>query len=420
MWYRRGYEVQGVKLQRQRGCIYLTNTIYQIPSTQYSLLNTQYPILNTNMKYYLIAGERSGDLHAANLVRALKDQDRNAEFRGMGGDYMEREGVALAVHYEQWAMMGFVEVVLGFTKVLKYYSAVKKDLLDFGADVLILVDFGGFNMRMARFAKARGISVHYYIPPKVWAWNQKRGHTLKKYVDQLYAILPFEVDFFKKFGWDIHYVGNPLLDEIEKFRPNPQFHETNGLTKDMIIALLPGSRKQEVTKMLDTMIGIVAQYKQVQFVIAGVRNLDPLLYEKAEKLSIKVVFEQTYDLLHHASAAIVTSGTATLEVALFDVPQVVVYKTSEISYRIAKRLIRVPHISLVNLIAGKEVVKELIQEKYQVNNLTAELNAMLAYARRKDEISEGYRLVRERLGDKKASDETARLIVGFLAKQKEK
>src|SRR5690606_9017961 len=165
---------------------------------------------------------------------------------------------------------------------------------------------------------------------------------------------------------------------------------------------------------------LVAQYKQVQFVIAGVRNLDPLLYEKAEKLSIKVVFEQTYDLLHHASAAIVTSGTATLEVALFDVPQVVVYKTSEISYRIAKRLIRVPHISLVNLIAGKEVVKELIQEKYQVNNLTAELNAMLAYARRKDEISEGYRLVRERLGDKKASDETARLIVGFLAKQKEK
>src|SRR5690606_19391303 len=291
------------------------------------------------MKYYFIAGERSGDLHAANLMRSIKGMDTHAKFRGMGGDYMEEEGLSSAVHYDQLALMGFLEVVWGFQKILKNLSLIKKDLLDYRPDALILVDYGGFNMKMANFAKVKGISVHYYIPPKVWAWNQKRGHTLKKYVDQLYAILPFEVDFFKKFGWDIHYVGNPLLDEIEKFRPNPQFHETNGLTKDMIIALLPGSRKQEVTKMLDTMIGIVAQYKQVQFVIAGVRNLDPLLYEKAEKLSIKVVFEQTYDLLHHASAAIVTSGTATLEVALFDVPQVVVYKTSEISYRIAKRLI---------------------------------------------------------------------------------
>lgn len=366
------------------------------------------------MKYYLIAGERSGDLHAANLIHFIKKLDPHASFRGMGGDYMEAEGLSSAVHYDKLAVMGFVEVVMGFRKVLKTFSLIKKDLLKFEPDALILVDYGGFNMKIAKFAKAKGISVHYYIPPKVWAWNQKRAYKLKKNVDYLYSILPFEKDFFKKFDWDIHYVGNPLLDEIAKFSPHEFFHQKNEINYNPIIALLPGSRKQEVDKMLDVMLEVVPQYQHSQFIIAGVRNLDPAVYQKANSAGIKVVYDQTYDLLYHANAAIVTSGTATLETALFRVPQVVVYKTSSISYHIAKHLIRVPFISLVNLIADREVVKELIQEDYSVANVKSELNAMLGYADRKREIMEGYAEVREKLGEGKASDETAKLIVASL------
>jgi len=364
------------------------------------------------MKYYLIAGERSGDLHAANLIHSIKKLDPHASFRGMGGDYMEAEGLSSAVHYDKLAVMGFVEVVMGFRKMLKTFSLIKKDLLKFEPDALILVDYGGFNMKIAKFAKAKGISVHYYIPPKVWAWNQKRAYKLKKNVDYLYSILPFEKDFFKKFDWDIHYVGNPLLDEIAKFSPHEFFHQKNEINYNPIIALLPGSRKQEVDKMLDVMLEVVPQYQHSQFIIAGVRNLDPAVYQKANSAGIKVVYDQTYDLLYHANAAIVTSGTATLETALFRVPQVVVYKTSSISYHIAKYLIRVPFISLVNLIADREVVKELIQEDYSVAKVKSELNAMLGYADRKREIMEGYTAVRQKLGAGRASDEAAKLIVG--------
>ena len=366
------------------------------------------------MKYYLIAGERSGDLHAANLIHSINKLDPEASFRGMGGDYMVKEGLSSAVHYNELAVMGFVEVVVGFRKVWKTFSLIKKDLLKFKPDALILVDYGGFNMKIAKFAKAKGISVHYYIPPKVWAWNQKRAYSLKKIVDHLYSILPFEKDFFKKFDWDIHYVGNPLLDEIAKFRPHEFFHQKNEINYDPIIALLPGSRKQEVDKMLDVMIDIVPQYEHSQFIIAGVRNLDPEVYQKANKAGIKVIYDQTYDLLYHANAAIVTSGTATLETALFRVPQVVVYKTSSISYHIAKHLIRVPFISLVNLIADREVIKELIQEDYNVSKVKSELNALLGYADRKKEILEGYADILEKLGEGKASDEAAGLIVASL------
>jgi len=367
------------------------------------------------MKYYLIAGERSGDLHAANLMHSLNKLDPQAEFRGMGGDYMVEQGLSSAVHYSELAVMGFVEVVMGFKKVLRTYSLIKKDLLKFKPQALILVDYGGFNMKMAKFAKAKGIPVHYYIPPKVWAWNQKRAYTLKRNVDHLYSILPFEKDFFKRFDWDVHYVGNPLLDEIAKFRPHDFFHQKNDIGYSPIIALLPGSRKQEVDKMLDVMVKIVPQYQHSQFIIAGVRNLDPEVYRKAHEAGIKVIYDQTYDLLYHANAAIVTSGTATLETALFRVPQVVVYKTSSVSYQIAKHLIRVPFISLVNLIADREVVKELIQEDYNVAKVKTELNAMLGYADRKKAILDGYTEVREKLGEGKASDETARLIVASMA-----
>jgi lipid-A-disaccharide synthase len=368
------------------------------------------------MKYYFIAGERSGDLHAANLMRSIKAMDAHAVFRGMGGDYMEEEGLSSAVHYDRLALMGFLEVVWGFQKILKNFSLIKKDVLNFKPDALILVDYGGFNMKMAKFAKKKGISVHYYIPPKVWAWNQKRGYTLKKNVDQLYSILPFEKEFYRKFGWEIHYVGNPLLDEIKKFKPHEFFHQKNELNYKTIIALLPGSRKQEVCKMLDIMVEIAPQYHHAQFVIAGVRNLEATLYRNAEKAGIKVIFDQTYDLLNHATVAIVTSGTATLETALFRVPQVVVYKTSTFSYQIAKHLIRVPYISLVNLIAGKQVVKELIQDDYNTKNLKTELNALLGYAQRKAEVLEGYSEIRDKLGNQKASDETARLIINYVQK----
>lgn len=366
------------------------------------------------MKYYIISGERSGDLHASNLIKALKVLDQKAVLRGMGGDYSKEQGLDLCVHYEEVALMGFLEVLLGFRKVLKYLSMVKADILKFKPDVLVLVDYGGFNMKIARFAKKHDISVHYYIPPKVWAWNQKRALKIKEYTDQVYSILPFEPAFFEKFGVNVNYVGNPLLDEIAKFEPHPFFHQKNELGYSPIIALLPGSRKQELKNMMQVMMEVVKSFPQAQFVIAGVSNLSTTLYEPAIKAGIKVIYDQTYDLLHHANAAIVTSGTATLETSLFRVPQVVVYKTSSVSYAIAKRLIKVPFISLVNLIAEREVVAELIQGEFNVKRLSQELNKILADIHHKAAILDGYTEIKEKLGEGSASEATAKMIVESL------
>ncbi|GGF42181.1 lipid-A-disaccharide synthase [Echinicola rosea] len=371
------------------------------------------------MKYYVIAGERSGDMHLANLLHALKTTDQQADFRGMGGDYSINEGLSIVAHYDKVALMGFAEVLFGFRKVLKYLRLVKKDILDYQPDALILVDYGGFNMKIAKFAHFHGIPVHYYIPPKVWAWNQKRAYKLKKYVDHLYSILPFEPKFFRKFDWEVNYVGNPLLDEIKKFAPHDFFHQKNEISYKPIVALLPGSRKQEVENMLENMVEIIAAFPNVQFIIAGVKNLPNGIYDLAREHGIKVVFDQTYDLLHYANAAVVTSGTATLETALFNVPQVVVYKTSAISYMIGKRLIKVPFISLVNLIAEKEVVKELIQGDYNKKVLQEELQGLLGSSQHKADVLEGYRLVREKVGDSKASEKTAALIYESLNAAKE-
>ncbi|GAB3651041.1 lipid-A-disaccharide synthase [Echinicola sediminis] len=368
------------------------------------------------MKYYIISGERSGDLHASNLVHAIRQIDPSAEFRGMGGEYSQEQQVSLAAHYNEVALMGFVEVLLGFRKVLKYLSLIKKDMLAYSPDAVILVDYGGFNMKVAKFCKENQIPVHYYIPPKVWAWNQKRAYKLKSYVDHLYCILPFEPAFFKKYDCVAEYVGNPLLDEIAKFEPHDFFHQKNQLSYKPMIALLPGSRRQEVEMMLDTMVEVIPAFPNAQFIIAGVKNLEERVYERAAKMGVKVIYDQTYDLLYHANAAVVTSGTATLETALFRVPQVVVYKTSGISYAIAKRLIKVPYISLVNLIAEKEVVRELIQQDYSKSFLLEELKAILGNLHKKSSILEGYKLIRERLGDSKASNETAKLIVQRVKK----
>lgn len=364
-------------------------------------------------KYYIISGERSGDLHASNLVSAIKSLDDSAEFRGMGGSYSKDAGVELAVDYSEVAVMGFLEVVLGFRKVLKYLNFVRNDLLTYRPDALILVDYGGFNMKIATFAKGNGIPVHYYIPPKVWAWNQKRALKLKAISDQIYSILPFEPEFFEKFDMKVHYVGNPLLDEIRKFTPHNFFFQKNELSYQPIIALLPGSRKQEIEAMLDRMISLVKEFPNAQFVIAGVDSLPDSVYFGAKTAGIKVVFNQTYDLLSHATAAVVTSGTATLETALFRVPQIVVYRTSAVSYLIAKNLIRVPFISLVNLIAGKEVVKELIQDDFSVENLKTELNRIFSNVVYKGEMLQGYDLIQERIGQGSASVTTAELILNF-------
>jgi lipid-A-disaccharide synthase len=362
-------------------------------------------------KIYIISGERSGDMHAANLVAAMKSQDPLLQFRGMGGSYSKEVGVHLALDYASVSVMGFLEVVFGFRKVLKALALVKQDLLLFRPDALILVDFGGFNMKIAAFAKEHGIPVHYYIPPKVWAWNQKRALTLKAITDQVYSILPFEPAFFEKFGMQVVYVGNPLLDEIKKFKAHDFFYQKNDLSYRPIIALLPGSRTQEVKGMLAKMIALVQDFPQAQFVVAGVDSLPAAVYELALAQGIQVIYNQTYDLLSHATAAVVTSGTATLETALFKVPQVVVYSTSWVSYQIGKRLIRVPYISLPNLIADHRVLRELIQDDFSLANLRQELNLLVSDTAYRNEMQAGYDLIRERIGEQQASEQVAHLIL---------
>jgi len=368
-------------------------------------------------KIYIISGERSGDMHAGNLVHALKSLDSKLQFRGMGGQYSKDSGVDLALDYASVSVMGFVEVVFGFRKVLKALALIKKDLLAYQAEALVLVDFGGFNMKVAAFATQHGIPVHYYIPPKVWAWNQKRALTLKAITNQVYTILPFEPTFFAKFDMQVQYVGNPLLDEIKKFSPHDFFYQKNEFSYQPIVALLPGSRAQEVKAMLAKMIALVPDFPQVQFVVAGVDSLPAATYALALSKGIQVIYNQTYDLLSHAAAAVVTSGTATLETALFNVPQLVVYKTSWISYQIGKRLIRVPYISLPNLIADKQVVRELIQEDFSSGNLRQELGRLLSDATYRQELQAGYALIRERIGEQQASERVAHLILESLGKK---
>ena len=356
-------------------------------------------------------------MHAANLVAAMKSQDPLLQFRGMGGSYSKEVGVHLALDYASVSVMGFLEVVFGFRKVLKALTLVKQDLLLFRPDALILVDFGGFNMKIAAFAKEHGIPVHYYIPPKVWAWNQKRALTLKAITDQVYSILPFEPAFFEKFGMQVAYVGSPLLDEIKKFKAHDFFYQKNDLSYRPIIALLPGSRTQEVKGMLAKMIALVQDFPQAQFVVAGVDSLPAAVYELALAQGIQVIYNQTYDLLSHASAAVVTSGTATLETALFKVPQVVVYSTSWVSYQIGKRLIRVPYISLPNLIADRRVLRELIQDDFSLANLRQELNLLVSDTAYRNEMQAGYDLIRERIGEQQASEQVAHLILEATRKK---
>src|SRR6202012_4380498 len=330
------------------------------------------------MKYYLITGEASGDLHGANLMKALKEKDANAEFRFFGGDLMLAQGGTLVKHYADMAYMGFIEVVANLPAILKNISFCKKDVAEWQPDVLVLIDFPGFNMRMAEFGKKSGLLVCYYISPKVWAWNQKRVLKIKKNVDHLFCILPFEVDFYKTWGMDVDYVGNPLLDAVAAFQPDADFLAKNKLSGKKIIALLPGSRRQEISKLLPDMLGVVDRFPVHQFVVAGAPSFNFEYYKEflGDK-NIPVLFNSTYDILKNADAAVVTSGTATLETALFHVPEVVVYKGSAASIFIARLVIKIRFISLVNLIMDRLVIKELIQNDCNPGTISAELKNLV-------------------------------------------
>jgi lipid-A-disaccharide synthase len=370
------------------------------------------------MKYYLIAGERSGDTHAAHLLHELKAQDAAADFRYWGGDLMQAEGGRLVHHYRELAVMGFWETATSILKFRGYLKECQRDILEYKPDVLILVDYGGFNLRMAAWAKAHGVPVFYYISPKIWAWNQSRVEKIKAHVDRMFVILPFEEEFYQRFDYKVDYIGNPTADQVADFVPNPGFEAQHGLDpRKPIIAVLPGSRKQEIEEMLHEMLAVLPAFQEYQFIVAGVSNLDRTYYAHFERNGIKLVFDQAFDLLSRASAALVTSGTATLETALFGVPQVVCYRTSALTYQVSKALIKVPYISLVNLIMGREVVQEFIQSKFTARNLLDELKRLLTdqdyIARQKA----GYAELRAKLGQHNAARQTAALMVKYLREE---
>lgn len=373
------------------------------------------------MKYYIIAGEASGDLHGSNLMRELKLLDDKANFRCWGGDLMKAQGAELVKHYRDLAFMGFTEVLMNIRTIFKNIELCKKDILQHKPDVLILVDYPGFNLRIAEFAKQQGLKVYYYISPQIWAWKQSRVHKIKRVVDKMFVILPFEKEFYKKFDYDVDFVGHPLLDAIEQESNNKEsfssFATNNQLSDKPIVAILPGSRKQEISTMLPVMLNIKNDFKNYQFVIAGAPSITKEFYQEfISNSDVKILYGKTYELLQQASAALVTSGTATLETALFQVPEVVCYKGGAISYQIAKQLVKVKYISLVNLIMDKEVVKELIQNDFNEKQLEQELRKILEDETYKSKIKSEYNQLKQKLGGGGASAKTAKIIFDTLKK----
>jgi len=369
------------------------------------------------MKYYIIAGEASGDLHGSNLMKALYKEDPNADIRFWGGDLMQDVGGTLVKHYKELAFMGFVEVLFHLKTILNNITICKKDITAFQPDVIVFIDYPGFNLRIAKWAKAAGFKTHYYISPQIWAWKESRIADIKRDVDKMYVILPFEKDFYEgKHHFPVEFVGHPLIDAIhsQPIIDGVIFRKENQLNEKPIIAILPGSRKQEITKMLSVMLSVVNDFPEYQFVIAGAPSQEFSFYKGfITNENIKFVSNQTYPLLQNATAALVTSGTATLETALFKVPEVVCYKGSSISYQIAKRIITLKYISLVNLIMDKEVVTELIQENCNTKRIGKELRKILETNYRETLLKQ-YDLLEEKLGGIGASAKTAKLIVGDL------
>lgn len=374
------------------------------------------------MKYYLIAGEASGDLHGSNLMKSLGAEDDGARFRVWGGDLMEAAGGDLVKHYRDLAFMGFLEVVKNLPTIMRNIRFCKADILAYQPDALILIDYPGFNLRIAKWAKEAGIRVFYYISPQLWAWHASRVKIIQASVERMFAILPFEPEFYAKYGYEVSYIGHPLVDVVEQFEPAPDFRGRNGLPGGPLVAFLPGSRKQEIGRMLRVMIKAVALFPEnYHFVIAGAPAIDPSFYEdilkhhlEAPAGRVSIVRQQTYDLLHEAVGAAVTSGTATLETALFGVPQVVCYRGNVLSYMIARRLVRVPFISLVNLIAGKGVVRELIQGDLRAGAIAGTLFPLLSPTPEREKMLADYRELREKLGGPGAAGRAAREMVLVL------
>ncbi len=369
------------------------------------------------MKYYLISGEASGDLHGANLMKALKEKDPAAEFHFFGGDLMQAQGGVCDKHYSEMAFMGFIEVLANLRTIAKNLKLAKQSIKAYRPDALILIDFPGFNLKIAEFAKSEEIPVHYYISPKVWAWNQKRVLKIKRIVDHLYCILPFEVDFYKSWNMEVDYVGNPLMDAISSYPFNPHFRKDYQLDNRPILALLPGSRKMELKHILPQMIAASDRFQDQQIVIGGAPNFQPEDYATyLGDRKIPIVFNATYDLLKNAQAALVTSGTATLETALLNCPQVVLYRGSKISVAIARLLVKIRFISLVNLIMDREVVKELIQEEAHPDRIAEELNVLLNDSPARKMMLENYKVLVQKVGPAGASERTAALIQKYLRK----
>lgn len=372
------------------------------------------------MKYYIIAGEASGDLHGSNLIREIKKLDNIADIRCWGGDLMQREGATLVKHYRDLAFMGFIEVIRNMGTIMKNLRFCKHDVRQFQPDVLILIDYPGFNLRIAEWAKKKGLKVVYYISPQIWAWKESRVKQIRKYVDKMLVILPFEKDFYKKWSYDVEYVGHPLADVVDTAQsamdPLPGAI-LSPLNEHNIIALLPGSRAQEVAKKLPVMLEVSRHFPDYRFIIAKAPSLDDSFYEPYMEpyKNVRSIRNKTYQLLLQAKAALVTSGTATLETALFGVPQVVCYKGSNISYQIAKRLIKVKYISLVNLIMDKEVVKELIQDDMNAENVRIELTKILKDQPTINRMKNDYATLKKLLSEGgHASEKAAKSIVGFL------
>ena len=370
-------------------------------------------------RIYIIAGEASGDLHGANLLKELYKLDYSISVRAWGGDRMKNEGATLVKHISELAFMGFIEVILNLSTILKNINFCKKDILEFKPDVLLLIDYPGFNLRIAQWAKKNGIKVHYYISPQVWAWKKSRVKIIKASVDKMYSILPFENDFYKQFDYETQYAGHPLLDEVENFNQvrltKDEFLNKNKLSQVPIISILPGSRKQEIKVKLPIMLDAVKSLKNYQIVIAGAPNQTAKMYEEFERQGCKIIFGQTYDLLSNSEAAIVTSGTATLETAILNIPEVVCYKGSWISYFIARSLIKINYISLVNLIMDEQIVKELIQGECNPFKIREELDFLLNDKNYRQAMLSNFEIMREKLGGQGASKKVAHSLLKTIS-----
>lgn len=365
-------------------------------------------------KLYIISGEASGDLHGANVMKELYASQPEIDIRFWGGDKMQAVGGTMAKHIRDLAFMGFVEVLRNIRTIFKNIRYCKEDILAFKPDALLLIDYPGFNMRIAKWAKLNNIKVYYYISPTVWAWKENRVKAIKRDVFKLFCIFPFEVDFYKKHNYDVEYVGHPLFDEIEQYLAKEEqiLNLQNNPENKPIVAMLPGSRKQELRTKLPVMLPLVDKYPDYHFVIAGAPSMDVEIYkELIQDKNVEVVYNQTYPLLQQASAAVVTSGTATLETALFEVPQVVCYIGNSISYQIAVRLVNVKYISIVNLILDKPAVLELIQHDCKTEKIDAELNRLLFDEKHREEVLNDYKILKNSLGKGGASKKVAQSLL---------